>query len=79
MLRCNNYKKNDGIFLRGGEIKQNSLHEHFLKDSHHGFEEDFSIFLIDKTDPSDLRKRKYHWMRTLKKIAPFGLNIEETS
>ena len=78
MLRCNNYKKNDGIFLRGDKSKQKSLHEHFLKDSHHGFEEDFSIFLIDKTDPSDLRKRKYHWTRTLKTIARFGLNIEET-
>ena len=42
------------------------------------FEEDVSICLIDKTDPSDPYKREYYWMRTLKTIAPFGLNIEET-
>ena len=77
-LRWNNYKESDRKFLRGEEIKQKSLHEHFLSDSHQSFEEDVSICLIDKTDPSDPHKREYYWMRTLKTIAPFGLNTEET-
>ena len=77
-LRWNNYKESDRKFLRGEEIKQKSLHEHFLSDSHQSFEEDVSICLIDKTDPSDPHKREYYWMRTLKTIASFGLNTEET-
>lgn len=77
-LRCNNYKKRDGNSLGDLEIRQNCLHEHFSKDCHHGFKEDVSTFLTDKTVLSDLRRRKYHWMRTQKTIAPFGLNAKET-
>ena len=58
-LRWNNYKESDRKFLRGEEIKQKSLHEHFLSDSE-SFEEDVSICLIDKTDPSDPHKREYY-------------------
>ena len=76
-LRWNNYKESDRKFLKGEEIKQKSLHEHFLSDSE-SFEEDVSICLIDKTDSSDPHKREYFWVRTLKTIAPFGLNTEET-
>ena len=47
--RWNNYKDSHRAFLRGEEIKQKFLHEHFLKDDHHGFEKDVSICLIDKT------------------------------
>ena len=65
-LRWNNYKESDRKFLRGEEIKQKSLYGHFLSDSHQSFEEDVSICLIDKTDPSDPHKREYYWMRTLK-------------
>ena len=53
-LQWNNHKESDRKFLRGEEIKQKSLHEHFLSDSHQSFEEDISIYLIDKTDRSDL-------------------------
>ena len=77
-LRWNNSKESDRKFLRGEEIKQKSLHERFLSHSHQNFEEDASICLIDKTDPSDPHKREYYWMRTLKTIASFGLNTEET-
>ena len=65
-------------FLRDEEVKQKSLHEHFLSDSHQNFEKDVSICLIDKTDPSDPHEREYYWMRTLKTIASFELNIKET-
>ena len=77
-LRWNNYKESNGKFLRGEETKQKSLHEHFLSDNLQSFEEDVSICLIDKTNPSDPHKREYYWMRTLKTIAPFGPNTEET-
>ena len=65
-------------FLRGEEIKQKFLHEHILKDDHHGFEKDVTICLIDKTQSSDPHKREYYWMRILKTLAPFGLNTEDT-
>ena len=73
-----NYKDSDKAFLRGEEIKQKFLYEHFLKDDHHGFEKDVSICLIDKTQSSDPHKREYYWMRILKTLAPFGLNTEDT-
>ena len=76
-LPWNNYKESDRKLLRTEEIKQKSLHEHFLSDSHQSFE-DVSICLIDKTDPSDPHRKEYYWMRTLKTLAPFGLNTEET-
>ena len=77
-LRWIKYKESDRKFLRGEEIKQKFLHEHFLSDSHQSFEEHVRICLIDKTDPSDPHKRNCYWIRTLKTIAPFGLNTEET-
>ena len=54
------------------------MHEHFLSDNHQSFEEDVSICLIDRTDPSDPHKRQHYWMRALKTIVPFGLNTKET-
>ena len=77
-LRWNNCKESYRKFLRDEEIKQKPLHEYFLSDSHQSFEEDVSICLNDKIDPSDPHEREYYWMRTLKTIAPFGLNTEET-
>ena len=73
-----NYKEIDRKFFKGEEIKQKSLHEHFLRYGHQCFDEDVSICLIDKTDPSDPHRREYYWMRTLKTIAPFQLNTGET-
>ena len=55
-------------------MKQKSFHEHFLKDDHHGSEEDISISLIDKTDP---HKVEYYWARAFTTIAPFGHNAKE--
>ena len=50
--RWNNYKDSDRAFLRGEEIKQTFLHEHFLKDDHYGFEK------VNKTQSSDPHKRE---------------------
>ena len=59
--RWNNYKDSDRAFLRGEAINQKSLHEHFLKDDHHGFEKDINIYLIDKTQSSDPLKESNIW------------------
>ena len=76
-LRWNNYKESDRYFSNGKEIKQKFLHEHFSKDGHPRFEDDVSICLIDKTQPSDPHKREHYWMRTLKTLALLGLNTED--
>ena len=62
-LRWNNYRENDRKAVRGEEVKQKFLHEHFLRADHQGFLQDVSITLIDKTQP-------YYWMRTLKTLSP---------
>ena len=35
-----------------------------------------SVTLIDKTDGSDPTKQETFWMRVLKTLVPYGLNIE---
>ena len=37
-----------------------------------------SVTLIDKRDGSDPKKREDHWMKTLKTVAPYGLNTEDS-
>ena len=64
----NNHKESDRKFLRGEEIKQKPLHEHFLGEVHQSFEKDISNFLIDKTDTSDPHKRECYWIRSLRRI-----------
>ena len=56
--------------IRGEEVKQKFIHEHFLRDDHQGFLQDLSITLIDKTQPSDPNKTEYYWIRTLKTLYP---------
>ena len=57
-------------------VKQKSLQSHFLQDDHEGFLEDVEVRLIDKVQGSDPTIREYYWMRTLKTLYPYGLNIE---
>ena len=59
-LRCNNYKQSDKKFLRGEEIKQKFLYQHFLKEGRSGFIEYNGVCLIDNTQSSDPCKKKYH-------------------
>ena len=73
----NDYKSNDRKFKRGEPRTQKHLHEHFYRDGHNVFLEDVVIILIDKTDGRNPRSRKNYWMRTLKTLAPDGLNIED--
>ena len=51
---------------------------HFLSRDHNGFLNDVLITFVDKTDPSDPPKRDNYWRRTLKTMAPFSLNIENS-
>ena len=63
--------------LRQKPCMQKHLFEHFHSDGHNGFLEDFAVTLIDKTDGRDPKNRENYWMRTLKTLAPDGLNIED--
>ena len=57
---------------------QEHLYRHFSSPGHIGFLNDVSVTLIDKTDGSDLNKREGHWMKTLKAMKLYGLNIEHS-
>ena len=57
---------------------QEHLYRHFSSPGHRGFLNDVSVTLIDKTDGSDPKKREDYWMKTLKTMAPYGLNIEDS-
>ena len=48
----------------------------FLKNVQRAFEEDVSICLVDKTDPSHPRKRVL-LTEDSEKSSPFGINTEE--
>ena len=57
-------------------VKQKFLQSHFLQRDHQGFLKDVEVRLIDKTQTSDPTKREFYWMRTLRTLYPYGLNIE---
>ena len=76
-LRWNNYKSCQKNAADGGTPNQHYLHQHFLSDDHKGLMNDCESIFIDKTDSSDPTRREFFWMRVLKTIAPWGLNIDE--
>ena len=76
-FQWNNYKDNNRKYQRSEMWMQEHLFRHFSSPDHNGFSNDVSITLIDKTDPSDPLKREGYWRKTLKTMAPFGLNIED--
>ena len=43
---------------------------------HQGFLKDVEVRLIDKTQASELTKRKFYWMRTLRTLYLDGRNVE---
>ena len=55
-----------------------SLYRHFSSPGQRGFLNDVLVTLIDKTDGSDSKKREDYWIKTLKTMAPYGLNIEDS-
>ena len=76
--RWNNYKSNSRKFDRKEPCMQEHLYGHFSSPGDGGFLNDVSVTLIDKTDGSDPKKREDYWMKTLKTMAPYGLNIEDS-
>ena len=53
-------------------------YEHFCSHGHNdGFLEDVTITLTNKTDGKDPKNTENYGMRTLKTLAPSGLNIED--
>ena len=57
---------------------QEKLYRHFLSEGHAGFLHNISITLIDKTDGSNPIERENYWMRTLRTLEPYGLNVENS-
>ena len=76
--RWNNYNSNSTKFDRKESCMQEHLYRHFSSLAHSGFLNDVSVTLIDKTDESDSKKREDFRMKTLKTMAPYGLNIEDS-
>ena len=76
LLRWNSYNDNDRKFQRNESCMQQHLYEHFYSKGHNGFLGNVSISLIDKTDGFQPKKRDNYWTRTLKTLAPLGLNVE---
>ena len=58
-------------------MKESCMHEHLYKhfqtEDYKGFLNDASVTFIDKTDGKDPKKR--YWMRKLKIMQPYGINI----
>ena len=59
---------------------QEHLYRLFSSPGHRGFLNDVLVIvtLIGKTDGSDSKKREDYWIKTLKTMAPYGLNIEDS-
>ena len=66
---------------RSLERREQCMQEHLYK-RHSGFGGDVSVIFADKTDGSNPIKkeikRETDWMRTLKTIATYGLNVENS-
>ena len=57
---------------------QEHLLSYFSSPGHNGFLNNVSITFMDKADPSDPLKGEDYWRRTLKTMASFGINIEDS-
>ena len=72
--RWNNYKFQQRKASKGEIALQNTFHQHFLSEGHHGLEEDCEITFIDKTDAHSPTERENFWIEMLKTMSPKGLN-----
>ena len=54
---------------------QEHLYKYFQTEGHKGFLSEASVTLIDKRDGRNQKKRIIYWMRILKTIEPYGLNV----
>ena len=76
--RWNNYKDNARKFDRKEPCMQEHLYKHFQTAGHKDFLNEASITFIDKTERKDPKTRERYWMRTLKTMELYGLNIAES-
>ena len=76
--RWNNSKPKSEKHDRNEKCMQENLQSHFERKGHNGFLEDVSITLIDKSDGSDPTKKETFRLHTLKTLAPYGLNVENS-
>ena len=77
-FRWNNYEGNCRKHQRAETCMQQHLYEHFCSRNHNCFISDVSVTFSDKIDPSDPLKREDYRRSTLKTMAPFGFNNEES-
>ena len=57
---------------------QKHLFSHFLMADHDGFLNEISITFISKTDLFDPLRRGFYCRQTLKTMALYGINIEDS-
>ena len=76
--RWNNYNSDSRKHGQEATCVQQHFFNHFCTSGHCGFLEGVSLTFVDKIDRSDPLKREDYWRSTLKTIAPFGLNIEQS-
>ena len=74
--RWNNYKSCQKKASKGEVVPQSMLHQHFLSQDHHGFEEDCDITLIDRSDATSPLDRENFWVMMLKSVSPSGFNVK---
>ena len=66
------------VFKRGEKCMQQHLYKHFESEGHTEFLDDVSVKLIHKTDGSNPTKRENYWIQTLKKFAPYDINVVDS-
>ena len=54
---------------------QEHIFKYFNCEGHTGFSENVSVTFIDRTDSQNPEKWKNYWIRALKTMVPWGLNI----
>ena len=77
-FRWNNCKSNCRKHQHGKTCMKQNLYEHFCSSNHNCLISDVSVTFIDETDPSVPLKKGDYWRSTLKTMAPFGHNVEES-
>ena len=78
-IQMEQLQDNSRKFNRKKFCMQEHLYRHFgSPGGHTGLLKNVSLALISKTDRSDPKKREDYQRKTLKTMASFGLNIEDS-
>ena len=76
--RWHKSKSNSRKFDAKESCIKEHLYRHFSSPGHRRFFNDVSVTLIDKTDGSDPKKLENNWMKTLKAMGSYDLNIDDS-